>query len=352
MTQSAPLLAAYGSDRVEAGPSGSVLLSCAVAKGWIARSSRGATRAEHPGTAVRWESEIFEVVEVVAAAGHGVRYRLEPWDPRHAMRVVEAYDEAAERARQGEQTRRRNAVRLRLFSWILAPALGHLPGPVQQRMEGDFGAPARAMTILSALPLFVLGAYGLLASRLAALGGGSLSAPWLVEHPALCAYLVLESGVRLVAAFLMGTPMGSLPGVLGYEVWRRIRKDAPQPPAAAPERSRWKAADSYRMLEPLLALLTPAEQEHLERRFDFDALKWGRRGAVLLLVLAALNLVISAGALAEGRDGFWDVFWIAAGTYLLAEQIVRLRRLGSGRPAGSVLAAVVRPLARGILEKP
>ncbi|HMF10527.1 MAG TPA: hypothetical protein VKJ00_15420, partial [Thermoanaerobaculia bacterium] len=332
------------------GPAGSLLLSCSIAKGWVARASGTTTRAEHPGTAVRWDTEIFEVVEVSAASDQGVRYRLEPWDSRHAIRVVETYDGAAEQSRDLEQERRRNAVRLRPLSWLLAPLLGHLPGAVQERMEGDFGAPARAMTILSALPLFVLGAYSFFASRFRLefllLGGDSPLVVWMAYHPGLSFYIAVESGVRLAVTVAQGHPMGSLAGVIAYEVWLRLRhRKAPAPPGAAAGRPRWKTSDSFRMLEPLLSLLTPAEQEALERRFDFDCLKWGRRGAWLLLILAVLNLAISAGALAQGRAGFWDLFWLAAGAYLAGEQIARLGKLRRGKPAGSILAAVVRPLA-------
>jgi len=341
---------AFGSDRVEEGPAGSLLLSCPIAKGWVARASGTTTRAEHPGTAVRWDAELFEVVEVLAAADHSVRYRLEPWDSRHAIRVVETYDAASEENREREQDRRRTAVRLRPLSWLLAPLFGHLPGAVQERMEGEFGAPARAMTILSALPLFVLGAYSLFASRFRLefllLGGDPPLLVWMADHPGLSLYLAVESGVRLAVAVGQGNPMGSLAGVVAYEVWLRLRhRKAPAPTRAAAGRPRWKTADSFKMLEPLLSLLTPAEQESLERRFGFDCLKWGRRGAWLLLVVAALNLVISAGALAQGRAGFWDLFWLAAGAYLAAEQIARLGQLRRGKPAGSILAAVVRPLA-------
>jgi hypothetical protein len=342
---------AFGSDRIEASSAGSILLSCPTAKGWFARTSGTATRAEHPGTAVRWNTEIFEVVEISAASEQGVRYRLEPWDSRHAIRAVETYDEAAEQSRALEQERRRNAVRLRPLSWLLAPLLGHLPRAVQERMEGDIGAPARAMTILSALPLFALGSYGLLAGRVAAMGGGSGFDAWLADHPGLPIYLFFESGVRLFAAFLLGNPMGSLAGAVAYEAWLRLRhRKAPAPMVAAGKGPRWKAADSFKMLEPLLSLLTPPEQEALERRFGFDALKWGRRGAWLLLVVAILNLIISGGALAEGRADFWDFFWLAAGAYLFGEQVARLRSIQKGQPAGSVLASVVRPLASGLLK--
>src|SRR5207253_10540081 len=60
--------------------------------------------------------------------------------------------------------------------------------------------------------------------------------------------------------------------------------------------------------------------------------------------------VISLGMLAQGHDDFWDFAWLLVGGYLCVEQIVRRRRFGQGHPAGSVLGALVRPLARSLLE--
>jgi hypothetical protein len=53
----------FGDDRVEIRADGSRVLTCSHSKGWHARIAGSQTRAEHPGTAVRWEDTIYEVIE-------------------------------------------------------------------------------------------------------------------------------------------------------------------------------------------------------------------------------------------------------------------------------------------------
>ena len=53
--------------------------------------------------------------------------------------------------------------------------------------------------------------------------------------------------------------------------------------------------------------------------------------------------------LAGGAGGPADFVWLLIGGLVAAEQIVRLRRLSAGEPAGSVLGALIRPLARPLL---
>lgn len=342
----------FGHDRVETSPEGDAILIAPVSKGWLPRQPRSYTAAEHPGSAVRWEGEIFEVLEAVPLPAGGVRYKLAPWDGRHAMRVIQPYDAASEAGLSHQQEERRTGVRRRRISILLSPLLGHLPGPVQERMEWDFGAPARVATIVSALPLFVLGVLGFLAARIAALGGGSSFLPWLAARPGLSFYLLVESGVRLYVAFLLGNPMGSLPGFLAYELWSRWRGHPPAPAlstkgaTAGVEQS---LADRYHMLEPLLALLSTGEQETLEVRFGFDSIRWGRRTAAVLLLISGLNVFVSVGIFLGGTDTFSDFLWFLVGGYFIAEQLLRRREFERGRPSGSALGVLVRPLAKKLL---
>jgi hypothetical protein len=344
---------AFGRDALEKGPDGSTILVAPRSKRWIARRPATLTTSEHPGTAVAWGEEVFEVVEASPGVDGSVRYRLCPWEDGHAIRVVETYDAASEQAREAEQAGRRAAIYRRRLSIVLAVLAGHLPAPVQTRMEWDFGAPARAMTIASALPLFVLGMLGFIASRIAMAGADATFLPWFPEHPGLCAFLAAESGVRLWVAFVLGAPIGSIAGTVAYEVWRGLRASPVPVPEAAwrpaqptPERA---SLDRFRMLEPFLALLSPPEQLQLNERFGFDPLRWGRRSAWALLTLGFINLLISWGKFLQDADRFDDFFWALAGSWLFIEQIVRLRKLGQGRPAGSVLSGLVRPLARSLM---
>jgi hypothetical protein len=213
---------AFGTDRLESGADGRVVLVCSTSKGWRPRASGVAwRRAEHPGTAVKWDGEIFEVVTAEPVADGQIRYELARWRHEIAIRSLERYDRASEAARAGERRWREQAVRRRRLSILLAPLLGHLPGPVQEAMEQEFGAPANAMTAASAFPLLVLGIVGLL-GQMAQMFGGSL-APLPQPSLPLSLYLFGESALRLALVATQSRPAGSIPGALLYEIWKRTR---------------------------------------------------------------------------------------------------------------------------------
>jgi hypothetical protein len=177
------------------------------------------------------------------------------------------------------------------------------------------------------------------------------SIPALLPLP-LAVYLDAESGLRLGAAFVLQKPFGSLPGTLLYEIWRIAMGRPPVSPSTfrgAPASPDQNLQDRFRMLEIFLSLLSPEEQELLERRFGMETLRWGKVTALLLLAVGGLNVIASLGTVASGAVGVGDVVWLVAGAALSAEQILRLREIGRGRPAGSVLGALVRPLARPLL---
>ena len=96
---------------------------------------------------------MFEVVEAITHSDGSARYRLEPWPDRHAVRSIRTYDAASETGRPLVKAGYRKSILRRLLAIVFSPLLGHLPGPVQEHMESEFGAPALAMTIVSALPL-------------------------------------------------------------------------------------------------------------------------------------------------------------------------------------------------------
>ncbi|MGH9365811.1 MAG: hypothetical protein ACRD1B_11195 [Thermoanaerobaculia bacterium] len=353
---------AYGQDFLEKVPDGTVFLSSPASKGWTARQERTPTRAEHPGTAVRWQGDVFEVVQANALPDGSLRYKLAPWDFRHAIRVIQSYDAASEQKHTTEHTRRRESIWKRRLSILFSPVLGHLPGPVQEKMESEFGAPARAMTIVSALPLLALGVVGVLSHLVSVFSGNLLAdagaapgAPLLPWEPPLpiAFYLLMESGCRLGSTFVTGHPIGSLPGVLAYKLWsqwsgRRIV--SPLSTAGAPATKPQAREDRYRMLEPLLALLSPQEQRLLEHRFGFESLRWGRITAVCLLVVSGFGVLTALTALLEGAGNLGDLLVLLVGAGLLLEQVRRQREFARGHPAGSVLARLVRPLARNLLS--
>jgi hypothetical protein len=345
---------AFGADRFETGTGEELFLVCPAPKSWIPRQERTLTRAEYPGTAVECEGRILEVRAAEPQGDGGVRYRLAPWEEGHAIRRLERYDAANEQARASEQADRGGNLRKRRLAIVLAPLAGLLPGAVQKKMESEFGAPSIAMTISSALPLFVVGFLGVFERFVGGLGGGLGWPVWLVPPLPIALYLFMESALRLGSAVAMGEPMGSLPVTIAYEAWRESRnprgeKASPGSSPTAPTPAEG-LHDRYRMLEPLLSLLPGPEQRDLEKRFGFDAIRWGRITAATLLAVGGGNALASLLNLGARHGSVADLAWLLAGGFLAIEQVRRWRRFSRGEPAGSVLSALVRPLAKPLFE--
>lgn len=343
-----------GTDRIEAGPGGQVVLVCPLPKSWTPRKAGTHTSPEYPGTAVEWEGRLFEVIRADPTADGGMRYGLAPWEEGHVIRRLERYDEASERAREDERSRRRGSVRNRRLSILLAPFLGLLPGEIQKDMEHDFDAPATGMTIASAAPLFVIGFLGLFRFMVGGIGGTLAFPAWIAPPFPIAAYLFAESWLRLASAIAGAEPMGSLPVVLAFAVWRSARRPGAQGKTAAGSDAgtfrEQDARDRFRILEPALALLSANEQDLLAGRFGFDALRWGRITAGVIVAASVLNTIVSMAAFAGGTGGVAEILWFLPVGYLVVEQILRLKSFASGHPAGSVLGRLVRPFARPLLR--
>jgi len=224
---------ALGEDRIEDASESEILLVCPISKGWGGRTARTAVRAAHPGTAVGWEDRIYEVLAAEPRSDGTMRYRLAPWEEAQAIRSFERYDAEAERTRSVAREDLAAGIRKRRWSIVLAPFAGLLPGSVQKGMERDFGAPALAMTISSALPLFVVGFLGLFRNLLE-VAGGQLGWPaWVAPPGPIAMYLFAESALRLASTIAGGEPMGSLPFVLAYTAWKEARGESPEGAASA-----------------------------------------------------------------------------------------------------------------------
>lgn len=198
-----------GTDRLDVAPEGRLILHSARPKGWRGRTPATWTSSEHPGTAVRWEEELWEVAVAVELPGGGARYELRRWDERHAARHVDTYDEKSELRRASAHA----ADRRRKIGWVrallLSPLLGHLPSAVQQQIENETAFPAVAMTIVSAAPFFVLGVVSLFSLLAGIAGGAGLLPTWAAV---LGVYFLVESAARLSVAVSQGRPIGSLGG--------------------------------------------------------------------------------------------------------------------------------------------
>jgi len=346
MTKPAEARRAFGEDRLDSGAPGWIWLHCPVPKTWLPRRTRTLTSAEYPGTAVEWQGEIFEVVHSEPQADGAVRYRLAPWPEAHAIRRMERYDAESEAARGAERLDRRERLFRRRMAFVLAPFAGLLPGEVQSRMAAEYEAPALLMTLSSAVPLFFLG--GMLVVYCVARAVAGSAPVWLLF---LSAYVFGESIARIASVVLAGEPMGSLPVAVAYEIWRQSGASSAKKTRRVVPVSETDVFDRFLLLEPLLSLLDPAEQEQLAERFWFDPIRWGKITAVVLLIVGGLEAMASLATLALGYLGFRDGAWLVAGAFLVYEQIGRWRILAAGSPAGSVLGALVRPLARPLLAE-
>lgn len=206
----------YGGDSLVPGPDETVTLVCREPKGWVARKERTTTSSEHPGSAVLWDDALWEVLSV--EAGHpGVRYRLASWDECHVVRVRYVYDAGTEAVRIRETRRHADAARLRLLILAAAPLTGLLPGSVQSRWERELGVPAVRLTLLSLLVPFTVGTVALMLFLVAAFGGG---APPGILLPMV--WFFPESLFRFNVAMSQGIPVGSVPGIALWFVWRGI----------------------------------------------------------------------------------------------------------------------------------
>lgn len=346
---------ALGRDRLGVEAGGRLLLDCDTAKGWRGRSAATATSPEHPGTALRWEGAFFEVLEARPRGGAAVQYVLAPWDERHAMRVVEAYSEETEarRARERADAARRSDRYVYLL--LVAPLVGSLPGHVQESFEREYNAPARLLSLASALPLWILGWISLILLTASSVGGAVSLPTWVLVFGV---YLLAESTARLVVAFLQGRPIGTLVGTVLYEIFRHGGRPKPRVEGKpAPNERTVREAhsddvqddlDRFHVLEPVAGLLPLDDQVRLAERFGFDGLRWGRIDAIFLLVMfgpLAVTSVLGAIVVFEPAD------LLRVGVFggVAAEQVVRLRRLAAGRLAPSVFGFLVRPFVRPLL---
>lgn len=332
-----------------------VILQSAIPKGWTPRTPKTFTNAEHPGTTVMWGEECFEVVEAAATPTGGVRYVLVAWRDEHTIRTLEHYDADAEAVRMAEHARVARQRRNRVGALLSGVFLGFLPAPVQNHLESELGVSATRMTLLSCIPPLVLLGACVLAIADARVRQVESPVPLIVML--LVALLAFESGIRFFVAMSQSRPMGSLFGAIGYGFYRVLSpKGAQLPPPTARGDSvafteptaEVALRDSFNVKEPLLTLLTPAEQQLLAERFGFDHRRTGFAVAWVLLGGATLGVASSFGEL-QRSGSVTSLLSMLIAAAVVIEQLLRLRRMRR-EPAGSIFGVVVRPLVRNLLR--
>lgn len=342
----------FGSDRLESAADGRMRIVCGQPKSWTPRRPASPGMALHPGTAVRWGDDLWEVVEAEETADGSVRYELEAWDDRNAIRVLLPYDEAseAEREADGRDLGRRRG--LRRLALLLAPLAGLLPGRVQERLETELGLGGTTLTLASIAAPMAAGTYALLMTLAAGFGAGvRIGGPALEPLFPLLSYFLPESLLRLAVAMGQGRPIGSVLGLPLYALARLTGLVEAPPTVAGPAApgEEHRHADRYLMLEPLLSFLPARDQLRLQGELGFAPATWGKRTAWFLLVYPGLSAPAHAIDLLTRGGGLRSLVLLALAAGLAVEQVVRLRALSLGKPAPSALGRLVAPFARPLL---
>src|SRR3954452_14789126 len=271
------LMQAHGSDRVRELENVRVILFSRYAKnGWQPRIAKTLTSAEHPGTAIFRAEPIYEIVPADVQPQGGVRYVLEPWREEHAIRISDRYDEESEAQRFAAYQASIRREHKRKGATLIAILLGHLPALVQEQLASELGMFAHRMTLMSIAGVFVVIValfYGMAQQILS----GSPLHPWQII---VTGYLMMETAVRFHVAWSQLRPMGSLAGMLVYSIayaagWKRgmaspLQEGKGNAVYTREEEYDAQLRDAFHLREPLITLLSPAEQAAFAERFDYD----------------------------------------------------------------------------------
>ena len=328
---------AYGSDRLRQ-DGDRWILWCRLEKGWIARVDKAQRSAEFPGTAILFDDQYFEVVKVDAVPT-GIRYVLEPWREDHAMRTTDRYDSESEAARDEHRRAAIAHVHKRHALNFFGIFAGHLPGDVQEKLGMEYGVYAHWLTLMSTVPIYLIGAACFLIAGDRMMRGEMPF--WLIG---VAIALLVETLFRSFWVFATRKPMGTLAGLFAYAAYAAvtgtlvISKPATFATPEAPEHI--ANADAIAMREPLITLLPRADQERITRRFPYSYERLSAKVAAVILMFAVIG-VVSAGE--QGHVAGALVAAVVAG-----EQIYRLSEFRRG-PTGSMLGFLVRPVVRKLL---
>ena len=217
---------ACGRDRVSAGDApDEYFIDAPHSKGWTPRKLSSRTARPHPGTAIEWEGELWEVIDARGRDTGGIRYRLRRWADDQVVRTRDSYDEPAEQRRALDRIARIRSASVRRTWNATAVLSGHLPAHVQDRMSSEHGTSPAGATLISLIPTWVCGSVALVLFIPAMLGADvGVPIPWLLVG----LYLFLESAVRLAWSWNTGRPIGSVAGWVVWGCWQLTTRLARQ----------------------------------------------------------------------------------------------------------------------------
>jgi hypothetical protein len=175
---------------------------------WYPRSRGDFTRAEHPGSAIKYGDKLYEVMsaEETGQWGYNIRYGLREWDSAHVVRTYVSYTPEAEAA--VEAVERAEARKLELRNRIVwfFPLAGAAPDLIQNKW-GELAGINMAW-VAAGSATFGMG--------LAFLLRGVTENTRLYD---LVLYLAFESFARLLWTALSRRPHGSFLLTVPYYLW-------------------------------------------------------------------------------------------------------------------------------------
>lgn len=343
---------AIGTDRVRVMTDGRIVLASRFPKGWQARVPKTLTTPEHPGTAVLWDGEYYEVVEVAPMPPSGSRYVLDKWREEHAIRVSSVYDEANEAQRLAEYHAALRRERQRIGATFGGLFVGHLPAVVQEAMASELGILPVRLTMLSLLVSFAIFA-SIIFYMVAEVTNGHPMPPLLVI---LAAAQLGEMSLRYLVVMSQQRPIASSLGFLGYTLLYALagrgrwtspfaRETGLSTASVLPPEPDQQLRDAFIIREPMVTLLPARDQELLARRFDYDHRRQGYAVAWGFLIFALLGIGTSIATLKHHGASLSALLSLGAALFIAIEQPLRMIEMRT-RPAGSVIGHLVRPFVR------
>jgi hypothetical protein len=194
-----------GRDRLEPTTDETIVLLSLHPKPWSGREEVSPRAPVLPGTAVRWEGELYEVLSTEPRAGGGFRHVLASWDDRYLVRTLVEYgDDGSEphRGNKSRETRFSPQPQPQPSRPELAPSPSPVPVPASAVVPEPLPAPPPAAT-----------GRGADASRL-----GSVAAAWRNLLPAVRALVVAFVPAVLLGWFFPFRVMGEGVSFLVHEL--------------------------------------------------------------------------------------------------------------------------------------
>jgi len=185
-------------------------------EGWVPHSPGDFTHAEYPGSAVKYGSQVYELVRVEETArdGYQIRYGLRTWNPQFAIRHLVDYTLETQREAAAIQWEVEKVARLRNLILWLAPFAGFAPDPMQRAWAEKTGLSMGWISVGSAV-------FGCAVAFV--LRGAFENVYWTVG----LLYLALESFARVFWIGISHRPHGSPLLTMPYILWQACTRTKP-----------------------------------------------------------------------------------------------------------------------------